>query len=81
MRHHRHTPEQEQRAATASISAKSSIRDVWSTNRGAENRFVCVCQIFMLLFFLMIVAQMLLVYWKKKHYRSYQQVTTFGHTF
>jgi len=27
---------------------------------------------------LMIVAQMLLVYWKKKRYRSYQQVTLFG---
>ena len=34
--------------------------------------------IFTCLFMLMIVAQMLLVYWKKKRYRSYQQVTLFG---
>ena len=34
--------------------------------------------IFTTLFMLMIVAQMLLVYWKKKRYKSYQQVTLFG---
>jgi len=34
--------------------------------------------VFMTLFMLMMLAQCLLVYWKKKRYKSYQQVTLFG---